>query len=401
MGAFLAFAVVLGSMTGLACVARTVAAEAVGYVAENAFFTGALGDGVNLGGNLTQQGGSRKGNERGLYGGSTQIDVCDPDLLLDFLLQVGNGKKKAAWAKALGIGAKNGNVKKFVKSLTEVVLANDTLVANHGYKKGEANRYDAVLEAGTAVLVDVFGVPRVKCNCGNPLAVSEHKPGDVKVEFKGKDKGNKEWKVKKDQVVRVEEAEQPQESLTVVDVEDPDKQVEIALPEEPELTGGTGGDGETGESPSPELVEIPRTRGLSVADATQQLEALGFVVETRTVDDPDVAPGLAAGTEPEGGGTAAPDSAVTLLVAAEPTKPETVTVPNVVGLPQPEAEAEINAAGLVPAVNTTPASADQVGLVVQQEPAGGEAEASSTVTLVVGVESPSEELVGGTDTGTG
>jgi hypothetical protein len=26
-----------------------------------------------------------------------------------------------------------------------------------------------VLQAGTAVLVDAFGVPRVKCDCGNPL----------------------------------------------------------------------------------------------------------------------------------------------------------------------------------------------------------------------------------------
>ncbi|TXS53209.1 PASTA domain-containing protein [Streptomyces sp. uw30] len=386
-------------MTGLACVARTVAAEAVGYLAEDAFFSGGLGDGLKLGRNLTDQGGSRKGNEQGLYGGSAEIDVCDPDLLIDFLLRAGNGKKKAAWAKALGVGAKNKNVRKFVKSLTEVVLANDTLVANHGYKKGRANRYDAVLEAGTAVLVDVFGVPRVKCNCGNPLAVSEHEPGDVKVEFKGKGKGNKEWKVKKDQVVRVEKAEQPQKSLTVVDVKDPDEQVEIDLPEDPDLTGG--GDGESSESPSAELVEIPQTRGLSEADATQQLEAVGLVVETRTVDDPDVSAGLVAGTEPEGGGTAAVGSTVTLLVAAEPTDPGTVTVPNVVGLSQAAAEQEINGAGLVAAVSTAPASAEQAGLVIQQEPTGGEAAAGSTVTLVVGVESVGEEFIGGTDTGTG
>ncbi|MER5937669.1 DUF6777 domain-containing protein [Streptomyces sp. NPDC001928] len=398
-GAFLAFAIVLGSVTGLACVARTVAAEAVGYLAEDAFFTGALGDGLNLGRNLTDKGGSRKGSEQGLYGGSAAIDVCDPDLLIDFLLRAGNGKKKAAWAKALGVGAKNKNVRKFVKSLTEVVLANDTLVANHGFKKGRANRYDAVLEAGTAVLVDVFGVPRVKCNCGNPLAVSEHEPGDVKVEFKGKGKGNKEWKVKKDQVVRVEKAEQPQKSLTVVDVENPDEQVEIDLPEDPDLT--VGDDEKDSESPSAELVEIPQTRGLSVADATQQLEAVGLVVETRTVDDPDVAAGLVAGTEPEGGGSVAAGSTVTLLVAAEPTDPGTVTVPNVVGLSQAAAEQEINVAGLVPAVSTAPASAEQVGLVIQQEPTGGEAAAGSTVTLVVGVESVGEEFIGGTETGTG
>ena len=29
---------------------------------------------------------------------------------------------------------------------------------------------NSVLQAGTAVLVDTFGVPRVRCSCGNPLA---------------------------------------------------------------------------------------------------------------------------------------------------------------------------------------------------------------------------------------
>ncbi|MFC5214887.1 DUF6777 domain-containing protein [Streptomyces coerulescens] len=382
-------------MTGLACAARVAAAEAVGYVAENAFFTGALGDGLNLGHNLSDKGGSRKGSERGLYGGSTKVDVCDPDLLLDFLLEAGNSRKKAAWAKALGIGAKDKNVRKFVRSLTEVVLANDTLVANHGYKKGKADRYDAVLEAGTAVLVDVFGVPRVKCNCGNPLAVSESEPGDVKVEFKGKGRGNKEWKVKKDQVVRVEKAERPQESLAVVDVDDTAEEIEIDLPEEPELT--SGGDGENGASPDTESVEIPQTRGLSVAEATGSLEALGLVVETRTVDDPDVAAGSVAGTEPEGGGSATVGSTVTLLIAAEPTAPSTVTVPDVVGRSQAEAEQEVTAAGLVPEVSTEPASPEQVGQVVRQVPAGGDVAPGSTVTLVVGEESVGDELIGGTD----
>jgi hypothetical protein len=45
----------------------------------------------------------------------------------------------------------------------------DTRVTNHGYRDGTATGYQAVLQAGTAVLVDGHGVPRTRCACGNPL----------------------------------------------------------------------------------------------------------------------------------------------------------------------------------------------------------------------------------------
>ena len=53
--------------------------------------------------------------------------------------------------------------------LTDVILAVDTRVTNHGFRNGSAYAIDSVLQAGTAVLVDSFGVPRVRCYCGNPL----------------------------------------------------------------------------------------------------------------------------------------------------------------------------------------------------------------------------------------
>ncbi|WP_143041406.1 DUF6777 domain-containing protein [Streptomyces indicus] len=383
-GAFLAFTVLLGSLTGMACAARAVgsavAAEAVGYLAENAFFSGGLGDGVDFGRNLNDKGGSRKGSEAGLYGGSRKVDICDPALLIDFLLTPANAKKKAAWAKALGIGAKPKTVKAFVRSLVEVVLANDTLVANHNYKKGKHHRYDAVLEAGTAVLVDGFGVPRVKCNCGNPLAVSERDPGDVDPKFKGKDKGIKAWKVKKDQVVKVEKAENRQKSLTVANVRNPSQELEIAVPAGP---GGEGGP--EGSSPSPAQAVIPQTRGASAEEATRLLEETGFVVETRIVEDPDVSPGTVSGTEPEGGTAAPRTSTVTLLIASDAIEPQTVTVPTVLNLPQAEAKQRIADVGLLTNVVTAPSTAEQAGLVIAQSPAGGEAQPGSTVLLTVGV----------------
>ena len=54
-----------------------------------------------------------------------------------------------------------------------MILNSDTLVANHGYQHREATSFPSVLKAGTAVMVDATGMPRVKCNCGNPLTPPE------------------------------------------------------------------------------------------------------------------------------------------------------------------------------------------------------------------------------------
>jgi hypothetical protein len=101
----------------------------------------------------------------GLYGGSGDTHVCDPNQLVAFLQQ--HPGKAAAWAAVLGVNA--GDIKTYVASLTPVVLTNDTLVTNHGYRDGHATTLTSVLQAGTAVMIDGYGVPRVKCNCGNPL----------------------------------------------------------------------------------------------------------------------------------------------------------------------------------------------------------------------------------------
>lgn len=56
-----------------------------------------------------------------------------------------------------------------LRSLTPVQLRMGTRVTNHGFRDGKVTAYQAVLQAGTAVLVDDRGVPRVRCACGNPL----------------------------------------------------------------------------------------------------------------------------------------------------------------------------------------------------------------------------------------
>jgi hypothetical protein len=42
-------------------------------------------------------------------------------------------------------------------------------VTNHGYVNGRATPIQSVLQAGTAVFVNKYGEPVVKCYCGNPL----------------------------------------------------------------------------------------------------------------------------------------------------------------------------------------------------------------------------------------
>ncbi len=74
----------------------------------------------------------------------------------------------AAWAAAASVDV--ADIGTTIDSLEPAVLAEDTRVTNHAYRGGTARAFQATLEAGTAVLVDDAGTPRVRCACGNPLA---------------------------------------------------------------------------------------------------------------------------------------------------------------------------------------------------------------------------------------
>ena len=106
------------------------------------------------------------GREPGLYGGTRNAAACDPQAMIAFLEQ--NPDKAAAWAGVQGIAA--ADIRTYIEGLTPVVLTRDTRVTNHGFRNGQAYAHPSVLQAGHAVLVDAWGVPRAKCSCGNPLA---------------------------------------------------------------------------------------------------------------------------------------------------------------------------------------------------------------------------------------
>ncbi|WP_253659641.1 DUF6777 domain-containing protein [Williamsia maris] len=111
------------------------------------------------------------GNTTGLYGG-TENSTCDVAKLANFLSE--NPDKGRAWAGVFGIS--RSEIPYYLDSLTPVVLTSDTWVTNHSYAGGEATPFQAILQTGTAVLVDDAGVPRVRCSCGNPLAPSASAP---------------------------------------------------------------------------------------------------------------------------------------------------------------------------------------------------------------------------------
>jgi uncharacterized protein DUF6777 len=105
------------------------------------------------------------GSQPGLYGGTRSNSSCDRAQLLKFLES--NPAKAAAWAGVQGI--QPGEIAAFIGKLTPVQLKADTRVTNHGFANGKATPRQAVLQAGTSVLVDERGEPRVRCACGNPL----------------------------------------------------------------------------------------------------------------------------------------------------------------------------------------------------------------------------------------
>jgi len=114
---------------------------------------------------LAGSGGTVSGGTPGLYGGTMRKASCNPRQLVSFLRA--HPDKAAAWASVLGI--RPAAIPGYVAGLTSAVLLHDTAVTNHGYIDGQVTSFPAVLEAGTAVLIDRYGQPVTKCFCGNPL----------------------------------------------------------------------------------------------------------------------------------------------------------------------------------------------------------------------------------------
>lgn len=101
----------------------------------------------------------------GLYGGTQRLGSCDVEAQVQSL--TADDAKARAFAEASQV--EQEQIPEFLRGLTPVVLRADTRVTNHGFAGGAPDAFQSVLQAGTAVLVDGHGMPRVRCACGNPL----------------------------------------------------------------------------------------------------------------------------------------------------------------------------------------------------------------------------------------
>jgi len=104
-------------------------------------------------------------NPLAIYGSSGSNGDCDTARLVASL--TADSTKAAAWASVLGITP--DQIPDLVATFLSATLRHDTRVTNYGFANGTGTERQAVLEAGTAVLVDPTGVPVTRCLSGNPL----------------------------------------------------------------------------------------------------------------------------------------------------------------------------------------------------------------------------------------
>jgi hypothetical protein len=106
------------------------------------------------------------GTTPGLYGGTQNASTCNTDQIIAYLET--NPDQAAVWAGVLGI--EPVTIRSYLTGLTPVVLRTSTRVTSFGLGSGRAIPSQVVLQAGTSVLVEASGLPRVRCGSGNPLA---------------------------------------------------------------------------------------------------------------------------------------------------------------------------------------------------------------------------------------
>lgn len=134
---------------------------------------------------------SSTGSTPGLYGGSSSQAICDTARMLKFFKS--NPDKAQAWVDALnadpdlrwsGGQVTTATIPAYIKGLTPIILVQDTRVTNHGYQNGKATQFQSVLQRGSGIFVDEYGIPRVRCFCGNPLLAPKASKGTPKYQGK-------------------------------------------------------------------------------------------------------------------------------------------------------------------------------------------------------------------------
>jgi beta-lactam-binding protein with PASTA domain len=139
---------------------------------------------------------------------------------------------------------------------------------------------------------------------------------------------------------------------------------------------------EVAKASPPVTIAVPRLVGSTAAEAKSRLRGLGLRWTTSPVESQELE-GTVVGQSPSVGTRLRKGQTVTLEIS---TGPAQVSIPDVIGLDEQSARAQLEAAGFTVQVTdevTTDPSLD--GMVISQTPAGGsESEKAGTVTLTVG-----------------
>jgi hypothetical protein len=152
-------------------------------------------------------GGTHVGTASALYATTADHPTCDQAGLVRQVTS--DPTKEAAWASPLGLAP--DDVAPFVTSLTPVLLRADTAVTDYGYSQGVSHAYSSILQEGTAVLVNSYGEPTVKCFSGDPL-------GRPTTFNNSQDYSGHAWnEYLADKVCRIVPAPSPVTSLVLVD----------------------------------------------------------------------------------------------------------------------------------------------------------------------------------------
>ena len=151
----------------------------------------------------------------------------------------------------------------------------------------------------------------------------------------------------------------------------------------PADTGGGGGGG--GTTTAPRTVTVPNVVGVNQTVAQRRLQAAGLAVTISYVTSarPE---GQVIAQSPAGGSTAERGSRVRISVSTGPRTRPLVAVPDVVGLDEQTAAADLRRAGFrVQAIPAETVDETQEGMVIDQQPEGGtRAPRGAQVTIYVG-----------------
>jgi beta-lactam-binding protein with PASTA domain len=136
-------------------------------------------------------------------------------------------------------------------------------------------------------------------------------------------------------------------------------------------------------TPPPATIEVPRLIGLTSSEARSRLRDLGLRSTQRPIESTRPK-GTVVAQSPRPGTRVRDGQAVTLTVS---TGPALVSVPDVVGLDEQAARAELEGAGFeVEAFEEATDIVEEDGVVLDQEPAGGASRPKgSVVTITVGL----------------